>query len=474
MGGPDSILPGVDGSFRDPSAVVLQSGGRVFRALDDAAFEDFEALVASGVLARQVSAGRVVATWPVASADVPGAPVIDRRRPHLIEHERIAFVSHPYEWPFSLLKRAAVLHLDLHLDLLRSGFTLADGSAYNIQFRGTRPVFIDIPSVRRYREGEYWAGYRQFCEQFLNPLLLTAVVGIPFHGWYRGTLEGVAVDDVARLLPARAALSWRVLLHVTLHARMTVSGQRRPDAGLPAPGGKHGRPLSRAALAWLLRGMRNWIVGLRPRGASASRWADYSTRTSYAAEEADAKRSFVAAYIARAAPAEVLDLGCNNGVYSEIALAAGAKRVVGLDTDLGALEAAVHRADARSLALLPLVVDAANPSPDQGWNQRERPGLQARATADGLLALAFLHHIVIGRNVPLEQAVRWVVGLAPTGVLEFVPKQDPMVQRMLAHRLDIFPTYDRDSFRRELERSAFIARETRISSSGRTLFEYRR
>ena len=146
-----------EGSFRDPSGTVLHAQGRVFRTVEAPAWDDVDAVMAAGILSRLTAAGRVIATWPIDVADVPAGlldllPASPRR---LVEHERIPFTSYPYEWPFSLLKRAAVHHLDLHLDLLDAGLTLSDASAYNVQFRGTRPVFIDFLSMRRYHEGEY-------------------------------------------------------------------------------------------------------------------------------------------------------------------------------------------------------------------------------------------------------------------------------------------------------------------------------
>ena len=121
---------------------------------------------------------------------------------YLLEHARIGYVSFPYEWSFPALKAAALLHLDLHLELLEHDVTLSDASAYNVQFQGARPIFIDVLSLRRYREGEYWLGHRQFCEQFLNPLLLRALAGVPHNAWYRGSLEG---HRRARDRPAAAA-----------------------------------------------------------------------------------------------------------------------------------------------------------------------------------------------------------------------------------------------------------------------------
>ena len=150
------------------------------------------------------------------------------------------------------------------------------------------------------------------------------------------------------------------------------------------------------------------------------------------------------------------------------------KAAVGFDFDQKALELAYDRACTEGLNLLPLFQDAANPSPDQGWNQNERRGIDGRGRADGLLALAFEHHLVIGRNVPLDQTIGWLTGLAPQGVIEFVPKDDPTVQRMLALREDIFDGYSVEAFSAALLQHARIVREVSIADSGRRLFWYDR
>ena len=233
----------------------------MFRALDPAAWKAFEALRRSGILKKLSDSGQVVATWLVDPSTVPPqlSECIDGRR--LIEHACIPYISYPYEWPFSLLKKAALHHLELQMELLDAGFTLSDASAYNVQFRGTKPVFIDIPSIRAYEAGQYWAGYRQFCEQFLNPLLITSLTGVPHHAWFRGSMEGLDVEHLARILPARACLSWRSLVHIILHARMIASADRGDRAALKvASAGRWS--MSKAALVWLLGSMRTWIAGL--------------------------------------------------------------------------------------------------------------------------------------------------------------------------------------------------------------------
>lgn len=455
-------------SFRDPSGHVYEQDGRIFRTIADRAAADYGFVRRTGALDRLVERG-----WIVGATEVDRnllGPIGAAAR-HVVEHPRLPFVSYPYEWPFAALKAAALLHLDCQIDLLAHDIVLSDASAYNVQFVGARPVFIDLLSLRQYREGEYWTGYRQFCEQFLNPLLLRARLGIAHHAWYRGSPEGIPTEALARLLPWRDRLSWRALTHVFLHARL----QRNADAAVVEDARRvKARALPRPALAGMLRGLRNWIAGLEPADRGRTVWADYAATHTYATEEAAAKRRFVAEFAAAVRPRMLWDLGCNTGTYAEVALEAGAGHAVGFDADTMALDQAFARAAAGGLRLLPLYQDAADPSPDQGWRLRERRGLSRRAAPDALIALALAHHLAIGRNVPLGEVVDWLVGLAPHGVIEFVPKDDPTVQRMLSLREDVFDDYGEPGFRAALARNARVVREEAVSATGRTLYWYDR
>jgi ribosomal protein L11 methylase PrmA len=259
-----------------------------------------------------------------------------------------------------------------------------------------------------------------------------------------------------------------VLAHVVLQARFQAKAQATDQraatglkrAQLPAPAFKN-----------MLLSLRDYIAGLE-RPAARTVWADYAGNTSYSTQEADRKRRMVGEMVTAVRPATLIDLGCNTGDYAALALEHGAKAVIGFDFDLGALDQAFARATRDKLNFLPLWLDAANPSPDQGWGQRERKGFAARAKADGLLALALIHHLVIGRNIPMDEVVAWLIAMAPHGVIEFVPKSDPMVQRLLALREDIFPNYDEAAFRAAVERRARIHRAERLSEDGRLLVWY--
>jgi ribosomal protein L11 methylase PrmA len=406
------------------------------------------------------------ATLPATAASGPAG-----RPAAVLEHEPIAVVSYPYEWPFALLKRAALLHLDLHLDALEHGVQLVDGSACNVQFRGTRPVFIDVLSFRPYAEGEYWDGYRQFCAGFLAPLLLTAWRGIPYQAWYRGSLSGIPVEELAPLLPARARFSPTCLMHVCLQAALVRREARR---GRPAQDARPRRPLRKSSLRGLLTSLRAGIARLEPPGHASTPWAGYAEASPYTADEASRKADFVVRYARRCRPRLLWDIGCNTGHYGELCLGSGAAQVVGFDSDPGALEGAVARADRGRLAFLPLQVDVMNPTPAMGWALAERRSLGERGPPDGMLALALLHHLAIGGNVPLDDAVDWLVGLAPSGVIEFVPKGDPMVQRLLARRRDIFPAYTEERFLQRVAARARVVECETTSATGRILVQFER
>ncbi|HYH19877.1 MAG TPA: class I SAM-dependent methyltransferase [Azospirillum sp.] len=456
------------GSFRDPAGRVVHLGGRIYRTIAESAAGDYEFLSRRGVLDRLRDEGWIVPAEEVNAAILGDTGLAAHR---VVEHPCLPFISYPYEWPFGALKAAALFHLDLHLRALDEGVTLSDASAYNVQFRAGRPVFIDLLSLRRYREGEFWLGHRQFCEQFLNPLLLRAYLGVPHNAWFRGNLEGIPTADLARLLPRWRVLSWRVLLHVVLPGRFQAQAAGRTDGGA---GGVKRRQLPLPALRGMLKQLRSWIATLEPGDSTATVWGNYEETHTYAEPEEQAKRRMVAEFVAHAKPNLMWDLGCNTGAYSALALEAGAGTVVGFDFDQGALERAFARTSRGRLDFLPLFLDAANPSPDQGWNGTERMGFGRRATADALMALAFEHHLAIGRNIPMDQLVSWLIRLAPCGLIEFVQKSDPTVQRMLSLRDDIFPDYTEEVFAALLARQARIVRVDTVSAAGRRLYWYDR
>lgn len=458
------------GSFRDPTGTIFSSGDTILRSVNGEAAQNFARLKSSGAYDDLTGRGWIIGADEADAALLAEVPE-PARGGRVLVHPRLPFISYPYEWPFALLKRAALLHLDVQLRALDFGFALSDASAYNVQFTGHRPVFIDIPSFVPYQDGDYWTGQRQFIEQFVNPLLLRALFGIAHNAWYRGALEGIASSDIVALLGRfRRWLAPDILTNITLPDLMQRRARHAPDAAA-----RPVRPLPKAALELVLQRLHRWISKLTPKAIGPTEWQRYEIgNVSYAGDEERRKQDFVADFARRRLPACAWDIGCNTGRYAEALLANGAGSVVGFDSDLDALEAAASRASAGGLNFLPLFSDAANPSPAQGWAEAERSGLTSRRNADAVIALALVHHLAIGRNVPLPFVVEWLVGLAPRGVIEFVPKPDPMVQRMLRLRRDIFADYDSAQFEQALGRHARIVQRLELTAGGRTLYEFER
>lgn len=450
-------------SFRDPSGFVTVTREGVFRSITTAGISDFAGVEATGLLASLVGSGRL---WPYADA-----PVRAEAAPHgfdtvrTLTHPPLPFVSFPYEWSFSALKKAALFHLDVQIEALESGIVLKDATPFNVQFVCGAPVFIDHLSFRPYVEGEYWIAHAQFHDQFFGPLLLEQATGVAVSTFYRGNPEGLAGSDVLGLLPLRQRLSPYVFANLSLPARLA----RRATASRTGPR----RPLPKSAYGHLLRSARGAVEKLRS-GIDRSVWGDYADHNTYSDADAQLKRRFIGEAVAASKPATLLDIGCNTGDYSVVALEAGAQQAIGLDIDPLAIDKAFARAAAGNLAFMPLVANFASPTPGMGWANRERLPLLARTRADFVLALALIHHLVFGRNIPMAEAVTCLLAQAPEGIIEFVPPADPMVKVVAAGREAMFPHYSEEMFRAVIATQAAIVAEQRIREDGRLLVHYRK
>ena len=448
-------------SFRDPSGFVYRRDGVLYRQVQRSAAADWEAFHASGLYERLVGARLVVEHEEVA-LDLAAAPdAVAVIRPRAIE-----FISYPYEWAFSQLKEAALLTLELQSRALDAGMRLKDASVYNIQFDAGRPILIDSLSFEGAAPTEPWPAYRQFCEHFLAPLALIAHRDVRCGLMLREFIDGIPLDFAARLLPGRTRLNLGLSAHVHLHAGAQRRASKEPP---PADGAeRRERRISETGQRALLDSLRRTVEGLRY--DPSSQWVDYATTTSYSDEGTASKGEIVRGMLADAGGATAWDLGANVGVYSAMAADAG-YRVIAFDQDAASVEAHWRRVRGDgNPAILPLILDLANPSPSIGWALEERRSFLERGEPDVILALALVHHLAIGNNVPLPAVARLFARMAPHAIVEFVPKEDPMTRRLLAARPDIFADYTIDGFREAFGKAFRIERESRVADSPRTLF----
>lgn len=450
------------GSFKDPGGRVyrvLEADGkeRIVRGLNPAAAGTLERLLAEPFFGRLSAAGEVVATKLLDPASAGARSVMADGWSAAAEHEPVDFVTWPYEWPFSMLKDAALLQLRVLRKAAEHGWLLKDATPFNVQWAGVRPVFIDVPSFAPREDGEYWRGYRQFCASFLTPLLLAAHLGVAFQPLLRSRLEGIPPEEANRYFYGWRRFKRGVPSHVwfpamaerRVHRRGAPAAQAAPQA---AP-----RRQSQTVLLALLDSLERLVGGLSRKPAH-SLWSQYAGSHSYDAADFERKREFVRRHAAALRPGLTWDLGANTGTFARIA-AAHSGTVVAVDGDPDAVELLYRELRTSGPRnVVPLVMDLANLSPGQGWAGRERPAFDRRRSPDLVLGLALIHHVRVAANIPLPLFLDWLRSLDAACILEFVGRDDEMFRTLLEHKREDYADYTARNFESEV-RARFAVRE---------------
>ena len=466
-------------SFRDPSGFLFSRSGVLYRQVNRRYEHEYTRLMESGLYEKLIKAGLLIPhievdQLPAKAARAPeehrdyserSEPTGERSRSEaykVIQPERVPFISYPYEWSFGQLKDAALATLSIQRRALKVGMSLKDASAYNIQFVRGKATLIDTLSFEIYKEGQPWVAYRQFCQHFLAPLALMALKDVRLNQLLRVYIDGVPLDLASELLPFRTRFDFGLLMNIHMHA----SAQKKySGADVKSRAGT----MSRQAMTGLLDSLDSTIRKLTW-NPSGTEWGNYYDITNYSDAAFEHKKQLVGEWSARLKPALVWDLGANNGAFSRVAGEAGAY-VVSSDVDPAAVEQNYRQMKGEKTEnLMPLLLDLTNPSPSLGWSNRERDAFEARGPADMVLALALVHHLAISNNVPLPQLADFLAKLGRCLVIEFVPKSDSQVQKLLVWREDIFPNYTREGFEAALKQRFKIREAVNVRESERVLY----
>lgn len=447
----------IAGSFRDPSGVLFFQDGSIYRQVNTTYKENYNHLIDSGLYETLVDVGLLVSHDEV-STDYARTDNAYK----ILKPELIPFISYPYEWCFSQLRDAALATLEIQKTAFDFGMTLKDSSAYNIQFMEGKPVLIDILSFDRYREGQTWVAYRQFCQHFLAPLALMSHRDIRLNQLFRIYIDGVPLDLASSLLPFRTRFIFSLLSHIHLHAK---SQKHFADRTVDMSGHR----MSRLSFPGLIDNLESAVKRLewRPQGTE---WASYYEDSDYSADALHHKKELVARFLDKLSPKIVWDLGANMGLFSRIASDKGIQ-TISFDIDPACVEKNyLECVEKRETNILPLLLDLTNPSPDIGWQNQERMSLLQRGPADTVLFLALIHHLAISNNLPFSKIADFLDHICDSLVIEFVPKSDPQLQRLLSTREDIFPNYTQQAFENEFGHYFTIQTSAKIEESGRILY----
>jgi hypothetical protein len=451
-------------SFRDPSGFVFQENGKILRQVNESWRDSFELLMNSGLYQKLVDNQFLIPHEKIENVSFP-----DSNGFCVIKPEQIAYTSYPYEWCFSQLKDAAILTLAVQRIALKHGMSLKDASAYNIQFRGSQPVFIDTLSFERF-EKKPWVAYKQFCQHFVAPLALASYCDYRLTELLKSYIDGIPLDLTARLLPTRTKFKLGLLMHIHLHAR---SQKKYADKGQDRKvQDKVTSTSMTAARSTAIVDQLTSTVNALKWSMIDSEWGDYYQDTNYRGKSLDEKSSIISEYILKTGidKPSIQDLGANDGKFGR-EVSNLASIVVCHDIDETAVEKnyLAGKAD-NDRKILPLVQNLVNPSPATGWANAERDNFADRGPLDVSMALALIHHLAISNNLPLDWIAAYFSRLSRYLVIEFVPKQDSQVQRLLSTRRDIFPDYTQEGFESAFAKSFELILVNPVPGTERTLF----
>jgi ribosomal protein L11 methylase PrmA len=444
-------------SFRDPAGYLyVDSKGEIYRQINEPGFADYDLLMKSGLYNTLKKDGLLISHTEKKSI---------RPKTKLVKPLKINFISYPYEWSFSQLKDAALLTLKIQKAALKKGLILKDASAYNIQFYKGKPIFIDTLSFEKYQPGQPWPAYRQFCQHFLAPLSLMAYTDMSLSQLFRVFIDGVPLDLANKLLPLKARLKPGIYMHIVLHSKA-----QQAKAGSQT---KPSRAVSQKNLEAILLNLENSINKLQLK-TMRTEWGDYYNNTNYTVASADQKAKLIKNFAKPLKVKSAIDFGGNNGKYSRVLNEIGADTIC-CDIDPIAVEANyLHTKAKKETSMLPVLIDLANPGGAIGWANEERETIDQRFKTDLLLALALIHHLAISNNLPLSKIAENFSKFSPYLIIEFVPKEDSQVKKLLSTRKDIFSSYNEAGFKKAFGVYFKLLKEQKITGTKRTLYLFER
>jgi ribosomal protein L11 methylase PrmA len=447
----------IKSSFRDPSGFLFTFEGSLYRQINKSYQNEFDKMIDSGLYQKLVEKELLIPHEEVNVESSQPEKCYKTIKPKLID-----FISYPYEWSFNQLKDAALTTLEIQKIAMDYGLTLKDTSAYNVQFLNGKPIFIDTLSFEIYQEGQFWKPYRQFCQHFLSPLALMNHKDIRLSQLLKIYIDGIPLDLTSKLLPAKTKTMFSLLTHIHAHSK-----KQKDYEGKQVDVKK--RKLSKNSFVGVIESLHS-AIKKQNISLEKTEWGNYYSDTNYSEVAMNDKKTIILNLIEKIKPKNVWDIGGNVGIFSRIS---SDKEIftVCFDIDPVAIEKNyLECKEKNEKYLLPLLLDLTNPSPDIGWQNMERDSFLTRGPADLVFALALIHHLAISNNVPFELISEFFSRNCRNLIIEFVPKTDTQVKRLLSSREDIFSEYDYEHFEKEFEKLFIIIEKKEIKDSERIIY----
>lgn len=443
-------------SFRDPSGFIFEKDGVLYRQVNKVFKPDFDFFMNSGCY-DQLANGNLLIPHETINENLTGSPDCYLT----LKPEPISFICFPFEWSFDMLKDAALLTLQLLKESISFEMVLKDATPYNIQWHNGKLIFIDSLSFKKYNEKEPWIAYRQFCENFLSPLLLMHYTNMPLQQLQLSYPEGIPLAITKKWLPWRSRFSLHTYLHIHLHSKISIKKESSSNKTTS---------FSRQKLLNLIISLETVINKLKAPDQSTN-WSAYYDEAAQRDDYLTQKSQIIDNWVKNLAEINTaIDLGANDGFFSKL-LASNGIKTIAADFDPICINNLYNEIKKqKEVQIQPLVLDLSNPSPSIGVNNTERAAFLQRARVDLAIALAVIHHLVIGKNISFLQIANTFQQVCHYLLIEFVPKTDEKIQLMLKTKEDIYIDYTEESFANAFSKFFTIVEKKAVGNSGRVLY----
>lgn len=393
----------VDGAGR-----VFSWNGDIYRGIVKERAAEYADLLRGSGMGSLVNAGLV--PTEITSLTLPPYELV-------LHHHTVPFVSYCPEWNVEMLRDAALTTINVGQALSKLGYIMADAHPWNILFDGCKPLFVDVGSLVPLERQNLWP-YMAFRSYFLFPLYLAANgYGAVTRSMQLQVFPVFTLGDVTRLLLGKMPL--KALLQLRRIDRWLLQHSQSPTEEF-------------------FDRLRE-IVNLAPRSSAGTEWSSYQSigerEGGSSRNDWPSKLRSVDQVLAERRPETVLDIGCNKGWFSRLAISYGAK-VVGFDVDEPSLTALYLNGKQSGLPLMPLMIDVCQATPTHGRGGVYRSS-QDRIQVDGVLSLATIHHLVFKQGMRFEAICKLHASYAKKWLLmEFVPAEDKHVESLMTRAYD--------------------------------------
>jgi len=449
----------LDCSFRDPSGFLFRKDTVLYRQINHSYKENYDYSKNTGLYNELIEHGLLIPYEEVAVSCLDSDGFI------VIKPVELPLITYPYEWSFSQLKEAALLTLNIQQKALSKGLSLKDASSYNVQLYKGKPIFIDTLSFEKLSPGKPWIAYKQFCQHFLAPLALMAKTDISLNQLFKTNIDGIPLQLASKLLPLTTILNFSLAIHIHLHARTQSKIAAKEIDPIRLKGS-----FSIKSFHALIDSLKTAVLKLKWEPVGTEWHNYYDSNNNYTDASMSFKIDTVIEFLGMLSFRTVWDLGANNGTFSILA-AKNCDYVCAWDIDPACVEQNYRTVvDSKTTNIYPLLLDLTNPSPAIGWNNKERSSFKDRGPVDVTLALGLIHHLVISNNLPLEMIAQFLSEITSTLIIEFVPKSDSQMKKLLKNRNDIFNNYNINNFELIFSQYFKTLKKRQIDNTDRTLY----